>query len=113
VKPRPKTRRTRKARWFVIPGVLMLVIGVGLMLSCAFGGRLSADQALPLPLGFTTAATGAMLLTRSPLAIFFLAIYSTALLGLGIHYAGLVNPATLTAIPLLVLCLPLRQHTKI
>src|SRR5690606_1829815 len=63
---------------FIAPGCIMLIAGFGLMLAAAVSGRLSSEAALPLPFGFTTAATGAMLLTRTPLAVFFLFIYAAA-----------------------------------
>jgi len=107
-------KRARKPRphLFVALGVLMLLGGFGLMLSAAFGGRLGSDEAFPLPVGFTTAAVGGMLLTRSPLAVFFLFVFALAGTILALRETGLQHPVPYLFAALLALCLPLARQAR-
>ncbi len=97
---------------FVAPGTIMLIAGFGFMVAAAVGGRLSSEAALPLPFGFTTAATGAMLLTRTPLAVFFLFIYAVAVLIISSRDVGFLHPVPLLYFALISYCLPLARHAK-
>lgn len=97
---------------FIAPGTIMLIAGFGFMLAAAVGGRLSSEAALPLPFGFTTAATGAMLLTRTPLAVFFLVIYATAVLIIAYREVGFLHPVPLIYVALIAYCLPLAKRAK-
>ncbi|MCB1129598.1 MAG: hypothetical protein KDN05_00615 [Verrucomicrobiae bacterium] len=97
---------------FIAPGCIMLIAGFGLMLAAAVSGRLSSEAALPLPFGFTTAATGAMLLTRTPLAVFFLFIYAAAVLVIACREVGFLHPVPLLYLALIGYCLPLAKHAK-
>lgn len=105
-------RKRNRPLLFVIPGVAMLILGFGLMLSAALGGRLSSAEALPLPAGFTTAAVGAMLLTRTPLAVFFLFLFALAGLILALRLNGPLHPLPIGFVALLAYCLPLAKHAK-
>jgi hypothetical protein len=106
--------RARKSRpqLFVSLGVFMLLGGFGLMLSAALGGRLGSAEAFSLPLGFTAAAVGGMLLTRTPLAVFFLFLFALAGLILALRETGLQHPAPYLFAALLALCLPLAKRAK-
>lgn len=104
--------RKKDPRLFVALGTLMILVGAYAMLSCVLGGRLSPAQAMPLPFGFTTVATGAMLLTRSQIAVFFLFLYAVTLLVLGIVHDGLMSPLNLAWLTLLGLCLPLAKNAR-
>ncbi len=97
---------------FVVPGIIMLIAGFGFMLAAAVGGRLSSEAALPLPFGFTTAATGGMLLTRTPLAVFFLFIYAVAVLVIACREVSFLHPVPLLYLVLIAYCLPLLRHAK-
>lgn len=107
-----KKRRIHRPALFAIPGAAMILIGFGFMLSAALGGRLGSEAALPLPFGFTTAATGAMLLTRTPLAVFFLFIYATAVLVIACREVGCLHPVTVLYAALIAYCLPLARNAK-
>lgn len=104
--------RKKKPHVFVALGVIMILAGAYAMLSCVTGGRLSAEQAQLLPFGFITVAVGAMLLTRSPISVFFLFLYAITLLILGIIHEGFLNPLNLAWLALLGLCLPLAKNAK-
>lgn len=108
-------KRPRKPRphLFVALGVLMLLAGFGLMLGAAFGGRLGSDEAFLLPVGFTTAAVGGMLLTRTPLAVFFLLVFSLCGLVLSLRETGPVHLLPATFALLIVCCIPLSRHTRL
>lgn len=110
--PARRKRPSRQPALFVVPGLAMLVIGFGLMLSVALGGRLDSAAAMPLPVGFTTAATGAMLLTRTPLAVFFLFIYTIAGLVLSIREFGWLHFLPAVFVILTLACLPLARRAK-
>lgn len=110
--PTQRKRKNRGAPLFVVPGIAMLVIGFGLMLSAALGGRLDSAAALPLPVGFTTAAAGAMLLTRTPLAVFFFFIYAIAGLVLSIREFGWLHFLPAVFVILALACLPLARQAK-
>ena len=90
----------------------MILVGAYAMVSCAVGGRLSPEEALLLPFGFTTVATGAMLLTRSQIAVFFLFLYAVTLLILGIIHDGAMAPLNLVWVVLLICCVPLANIAK-
>lgn len=105
-------RHTHQASLFVALGAVMLVAGFGLMLSAALGGRLDSTSSLPLPIGFTTAAIGAMVLTRTPLGVFFLFIYAVAMLVLTITGPGWLSVPFFIGVFLLALCLPLLKRAK-
>lgn len=102
----------KRSRLFAAIGVAMLAAGFGLMLSSALGGRLSSASALPLPVGFATAAVGGMVLTGTPLAVFFLALYALAGLVLSIHEAGFFHPAAALFAVLIACCLPLAKRAQ-
>lgn len=97
---------------FVALGAVMLLGGFGLMLSAAVGGRLSSEAALPLPVGFTTAAVGGLVLTRTPLGVFFLFIYALAMLILTLTGPGWRTAPFFISLALLALCFPLARHAK-
>lgn len=107
-----KKRRSHRPALFAIPGVTMILIGFGLMLSVALGGRLDSAAALPLPVGFTTAAAGAMLLTRTPLAVFFFLIYTLAGLVLSIREFGWLHFLPFVFVALAAYSLPLARHAR-
>lgn len=97
---------------FVALGVAMVLAGVVLMLSAAIGGRLGSAGALPLPVGFATAATGGMVLTRTPLAVFFLAVHAVAGLVFSLRATGFIHPVPMLFAALIACCLPLAKHAK-
>ncbi len=101
-----------RPHWFVIPGVTMLLLGFGLMFASSLGGRHSSVDAFPLPVGFTTAAVGGMLLTRTPLAVFFLLIFAISGLVLSIRECGLLHPLPALFAFLVGYCLPLVRRAK-
>ena len=107
-----KSGRKKQPHLFVALGVLMMLVGAYAMISCVIGGRLSSGASLPLPFGFTTVAVGAMLLTRTPIAVFFLFVYAVTILILGIIHDGLMSPLNVIWLVLLGLCLPLAKHAK-
>lgn len=97
---------------FPILGTLMILAGTYAMLSCVFGGRLSAEETMALPFGFITIATGAMLLTRTTIAVFFLFLYALTLLVLGMVHHGVMHLPHLAWLLLLGLCLPLAKRSR-
>jgi hypothetical protein len=97
---------------FVALGVAMLLAGFALMLTAVTGGRLGSNEAFPLPVGFTTAAVGGMLLTRTPLAVFFLAVFAIAGLILAPRETGWLHPVPALFAVLLACCLPLAKRAK-
>jgi len=106
-------RRHQPTPWlFVSLAVLMLLGGFGLMLSAALGGRLGSAEAVSLPIGFTTAAVGGMLLTRTPIAVFFLFLFAITGMILAILETGFIHPAPYLFALLLSLCLPLKQNAR-
>lgn len=106
-------RRQQPAPWlFVSLAILMLLGGFGLMLSAACGGRLGSAEAIPLPLGFTTAAVGGMLLTRTRIAVFFLFLFALAGMILGLRETSLLHPLPYLFALLLGLCLPLTKQAR-
>ena len=105
-------KKKKQPHLFVIIGMLMIFVGAYAMFSCVVGGRLSPEQALPLPFGFTTVAMGAMLLTRSAISVFFLFLYALTIMILGIIYDGFLSPQPLLCLALLALCFPLAKHAK-
>ena len=82
------------------------------MLSCSIGDRMDAAQALMIPLGFATAAIGAMILTRTLLATFFLFIYALTALILVSRHQGFFDLAILPFVALLLLCLPQAKYAR-
>ncbi len=98
--------------WFVIPGALMILVGFWLMVSCSFGGRLSASDSIQLPVGFTTAAVGGLVLSRSLLGTFFLFCFALTGLILAAREQGLLSPILLPFILLLAICLPMAKHAR-
>ena len=56
-----KANRREKPLLFVIPGVLMLVFGFGVLLAYSFGGRFTAADSQLIPFGLTTIVVGANL----------------------------------------------------
>lgn len=88
-----KKRNNKKL--FVAIGVTMVAVGTYAILSCVTGGRISAENALPMPFGFTTAVVGALLLTRSAISVFFLMLYAVTILILGIIHNGVLSPLNL------------------
>ncbi len=104
--------RKKKPHLFVILGILMILVGAYAMLSCVLGGRLNAAEAFPLPFGFITVAVGAMLLTRSAISVFFLFLYATTIMIMGIIYEGFLHPQPLICLVLLALCFPLAKNAK-
>lgn len=107
-----KPARRKRPHLFVAVGVAMLLTGFGLMLSAALGGRLASGAALPLPAGFATAAVGGMVLTRTPLAVFFFVIYSLAGLVLTIRQTGFLHPVPFLFAALIACCLPLAKQAQ-
>ena len=107
-----KSKKPNKPLLFVIPAVLMLLTGFGILVRCSVGERLDAAHALMIPLGFATAAIGAMTLTRTLLATFFLFVYSIVALIVGIRLHGAANPFLIPFILLLVLCLPQAKYAR-
>lgn len=107
-----KSGRRERPLLFVVPGVLLLLLGFGILLRCSIGERMDAAQALMIPLGFATAAIGAMVLTRTLLAIFFLFIYALTALVLILCHQGFASPAVLPFVALLVLCLPMAGSAR-
>lgn len=105
-------RKKKKPYPFIALGTLMIIAGSIAMLACTMGGRLNSEQSLLLPFGFITVATGSMLLTRSTISVFFLALYALTLLILGIIHNGWLHPLNLLWIVLLILCLPLSKNTR-
>lgn len=104
---KPKPSRTRL---FAITGTALLITGFALMVMATLGGRLASADAFPLPVGFATAAVGGMVLTRTPLGVFFLAAYALAMLILGITGPGWTSVPCAIAVLLLTLCLPLARR---
>ncbi len=102
-----RKKKKKDPRLFVTLGIIMMIIGTYAMLSCVMGGRLSAAESIALPFGFITVAMGAMLLTRSAIAVFFLFLYATKNLILNLVHEGIIDPANLIWICLIALCLPL------
>lgn len=102
-----KKKKKKDPRLFVTLAIIMMIIGTYAMLSCVMGGRLNAAESIALPFGFITVAMGAMLLTRSAIAVFFLFLYATTNLILNLVHEGVTNPVNLIWIVLLALCLPL------
>lgn len=98
--------------WFVIPGALMILVGFWLMVSCSIGGRLSASNSIQLPIGFTTAAVGGLVLSRSLLGTFFLVCYVLTGLILTARERGLTDPMLIPFLVLLALCLPMARHAR-
>lgn len=107
-----KPRRDEKPRLFLVPGVLMLLVGFGILLRCSVGDRMDAAQALMIPLGFATAAIGAMVLTRSLIAVFFLFIYAVTALILILSHQGFASPTVLPFVALVILCLPMARYAR-
>lgn len=107
-----KRAHKRRPHLFVALAVVMLLGGFGLMLSAVLGGRLDSMSALPLPIGFTTAAIGGMLLTRTPLAVFFLFLYALAMLILTLTGSGWRSAPFFIALFLILFCLPLARQAK-
>ncbi|MEO8614773.1 MAG: hypothetical protein ABI600_06500 [Luteolibacter sp.] len=107
-----KSSRREKPLLFVIPAVLMLLAGFWLMLSCALGGRLNSASSLPLPVGFTIAAVGGLVLTRTLLGTFFLFAFSITAIILTARERGLTDPLLIPFIVLLGLCLPMARHAR-
>lgn len=107
-----KSKSREKPLLFVIPGVLMLLAGFGIMVACSLGGRMLAAESLPLPLGLATAAVGGMVLTRTMLATFFLFIFSLTVIILGIRDHGIMNPALIPFAILILLCLPMAKYAR-
>jgi hypothetical protein len=107
-----KSKHQQKPLLFIVPGVLMLLAGFGLMLSCSIGERLGSEQALMLPLGFATAAVGAIVLTRHLLGTFFLFIYALVVLVIGVRHHGVANPTLIPCIALILLCLPQAKYAR-
>ena len=89
-----------------------LLVGFGILVRCSVGDRMDAARALMIPLGFATAVIGAMVLTRSLLAVFFLFIYAVTALILILAYQGFANPAALPFGTLLILCLPMARSSR-
>ena len=110
--PSTKPKRRENRLWFVIPGVLMILVGFWLMVSCSFGGRLSAAESIFLPVGLTTAAVGGLVLTRSLLGTFFLFCFALTGLILAAREQGLVSLMLLPFVLLIVLCLPMAKHAR-
>ena len=104
--------RKKKPHVFIALGVIMILVGAYAMLSCVTGGRLTAEQAQLLPFGFTTVAVGAMLLTRSLISVFFLFLYATTIMIMGIIHNGFLSPQPIICLALLALCFPLAKHAK-
>ena len=107
-----KSRHREKPLLFVIPAVLMILAGFAIMVIFSLGGRMLAAESLPLPLGLATAAVGAMVLTRTKLATFFLFIFSLTVIILGIRDHGLVNPVLIPFVLLILLCLPMAKYAR-
>ena len=110
--PSIKSKRHSHSLWFVIPGSLMIVVGFGLMLSCSLGGRLDAATSIRLPIGFTTAAVGGLVLSRTLLGTFFLFAYALTALILTIREGGLTDPWIIPFLLLLTLCLPMAKRAR-
>ena len=104
--------KKKKPHLFVALGVVMILVGAYAMISCVTGGRLTAEESLALPFGFITVATGAMLLTRTAISVFFLFLYAVTILILGIINEGLLSPLNLVWLVLLSLCLPLAKNAR-
>ena len=107
-----KFKRREKPLLFVIPGVLMILAGFGIMVVCSLGDRLGSAGSLPLPFAAALAAVGAMLLTRSLLATFFLFMFSLTVIIFGIRDHGVMNPVLLPFIVLILLCLPMAKYAR-
>lgn len=105
-------KKKNNAKRFIALGYLMIAAGTWAMVSCVIGGRLSAEESLPLPFGFITVATGAMLLTRTKIAVFFLFLYGATLLILNIVHEGVTQPYNLIWVALIAVCLPLAKIAK-
>lgn len=106
-------RHQQPAPWlFVSLAILMLLGGFGLMLSAAFGGRLGSAEAIPLPVGFTTAAVGGLLLTRTPIAVFFLFLFALTGMIFAFRETGLLHLVPYLFALLLGLCLPLAKQAR-
>lgn len=107
-----KKKRIDKPLLFVIPGALMLLAGFGILIASSLGDRLDALGASPLPFSAALVAVGAMLLTRTLLATFFLFAFSVTVIGLGIRDYGLLNPVLLPFVVLIFLCIPMAKYAR-
>ena len=107
-----KAKPPERTRLFIVLGVAMLLAGFALMLSSSLSGRLASAAALPLPVGFATATVGGMVLTRTPIAVFFLAVYALAGLCLSLRETGFIHPVPILFTVLIACCLPLAKRAK-
>ncbi len=107
-----KTKRGEKPLLFVIPGLLMILAGFGVMIAYSLGERLGSLASSSLSFGAALVAVGAMLLTRTLLSVFFLFIFSIFVLVFGIRDHGLLNPVLLPFIILILLCLPMAKRAR-
>lgn len=106
------SKRRDKPLLFVLPGSLLLLSGTGIIVACGIAGRLDAAHALWIPIGMATAAIGAMVLTRTLLATFFLFIYALTALIIVICQQGFTTPIMIPFIVLLGICLPMAKFAR-
>lgn len=101
-----KSKRREKPLLFVVPGVLMLIIGFGVIIAYSLGGRFTAAGSELIPVALTTIVVGAMSLTRTLLSTFFLFAYAVTALVIVINQHGITEPWLIPFIALLALCVP-------
>ncbi len=99
--------RKKQHPLFVSIGVLMIIAGTSMILYRVTGDRIGSSAAMLLVTGFTSAAVGAMLLTRSPTAVFFYALFSLSALFLHATATSFLHPLNLLPLVMLLLTIPL------
>lgn len=107
-----KTKRSEKPLLFVIPAVLLILGGFGIMVAYSLGDRMGSVASSLLSFATALAAVGAMLLTRTVLSVFFLFVFSVVVLFFGIRDHGFLNPVVPPFIVLVFLCLPMVKHAR-
>lgn len=107
-------KKNQSRPWlFYMVAPALIIGGFALMLHAATGGRLGSAQSLHLPIGFTTAAIGGLLLSRSPIAVFFLFLYALTGLVLSLREVGPSALIPWVYLFLLLLAIPLTRQTKL
>lgn len=103
-------RRARVIFWSM--GLLLLLMGFGMMLATSLGPRIDSQGAQLVPIGAATVVIGALLMTRTALSVFFLALY--ALLGLvfTLPETTLAHPVPWVFLLLLMGCVPLSRFAR-
>lgn len=108
----PPRKRTASRKLFIVLGSLMMIVGFALMLIPVMQGQRLPASDPRLLTGFITVVTGAMLLTKSGIAVFFYFLYSLSFLIFQIRHHGVLSWGALGMLVILLMGIMLVKNLQ-